>query len=191
MDADDAFEGEVGLVGEQAREVVGALLVGGDQAVLDEVVGPLAQVRIVGGQVGGVACFLRVGEGHDQHVAAFFDGLFLGDAVGVAGAVGVVGADVVEGEVLRVQPVFLDDVEGVEQVFQPGWVEVEEDWRGGEDYVCGVHVAVGGDFFHEDVGALLGASDGGCAEGFAGSEGNDGEVVLAAYCDGVVCDLAV
>jgi len=62
-DGNDAFEGEVSLVGEGAGEVVGALLGGGDEGIGDEVVGPLAQEGVVLGEVSGVAGFLRVREG--------------------------------------------------------------------------------------------------------------------------------
>lgn len=46
--ADDAFEGEVGLVFEVAGEVVGGELEGGVEAVLDEVFDPLFEDGVVG-----------------------------------------------------------------------------------------------------------------------------------------------
>lgn len=191
LDADDAFEREIGLVGERAGEVVRALLRGGDERVADEVVGPLAQVRVVFRQEGGVLRFLRVGEGQDEHVAAFFDGHFLRLFRGVACRVRVVEARVVDGEVFGPEPVVDHDKDGVEQVFEPGWVEVEEEGGGGEDHVDGVHVAVGGDFFHEDVGVLLRAGHLRGAPGLARGQGHDRQVVLSADVEGVVGHFAV
>ena len=47
LDADHTLEGEVGLVGEGAGEVVGGDLVGGVEGVLDEVGGPLLENLVV------------------------------------------------------------------------------------------------------------------------------------------------
>lgn len=92
FEADDAFEGQVGLVGKVPCEVVRGELLGGEEGVFDEVFGPLFDDWVVLLEVVIVACALSVGEKHDDVVAAFFDGHVLVVAVGVACCVGVVRA---------------------------------------------------------------------------------------------------
>ena len=111
LKAYDALYGEVGLVGELAGEVVGAELHSGDEGVLDEVLGPLLEDWVMGGEEGGVGGEFVVGECHEDHVAGFFDGHVFVVAFDVAGGVGEVRAQVVHAVVVGVEVGFLVDVE--------------------------------------------------------------------------------
>jgi hypothetical protein len=125
-------------VRERAGEVVGGDLVGGDEGFFDEVLGPGVEDVVVLGEVGGVVGAVGVGEGHEDHVAAFFEGHGFGVALWVAcegvswlGPSWVIGrieectcsvgkccADVVDGVAVGPVTGFLVDEDRVEKVFE-------------------------------------------------------------------------
>lgn len=90
-DADDAFDGEVGLVDELAGEVVGRELLAGREGEVEEVGGELLELGVVGGEVGGVGGesgrVVRCGRGFDD-VQEVFDrygkGGLLQESVGLS-----------------------------------------------------------------------------------------------------------
>ena len=190
-DADDALEGEVGLVGQRAREVVGGDLVGGDQGFLDQVLGPLVEDLVVLGEIGVVVGVLRVGQRHDQHVAAFFQGLHLVHPVRVARGVGVGGADVVHGVHVGVLAGFLVDEEGVQEELEELRVGVEPDRVGGEDDIHGVDIAVRADFLQEEIGGVGSPGQEGTGEGLTDGKGGDCDIVGPSRGVCVPCDLVV
>jgi hypothetical protein len=68
----------------RAGEIICGNLIGWDEGFGDEVLGPGVEDVVVLGQVGGVVGALGVGQGHEDHVAAFFEGHCFGVAVWVA-----------------------------------------------------------------------------------------------------------
>jgi hypothetical protein len=108
------------------------------------------------GQVCVVVCALGIGEGHENHVAAFFEGHVFGFAVGVAwwlvvsrsccsiretwelsrrtSSVREGGSDVVDRILVRPVACLLVDEERIEEVFEESGVGVNGDGVEGENH---------------------------------------------------------
>lgn len=205
-EADDALDGEVGLVSaavnnnnstQKARDVhkrpgkvVGAQLVRWDQRVGKQILRPLPQQGVVILDVVNVAGPLDIGQRHDDHVAALLQWHRLIVALWVPLGDGK-GAEVVLGPIVGVRAALLVLKDGVKQILAKRRVEVHENRVGGEDNVDRLDVAVGADLLEEDVGLLGRAGELEPAKRLPEGECRDKRVVGAGRVDRVDVDLVV
>ncbi len=142
FDADDTLDGEIGLIGKSASEVICGDLVHRNQGVVNEVVVPLLQNVVVLSKICVVVCTLSVGQSHDQHVTTFFEGLLLVLPIVVTSRVREGTSYVVDRELVGPVACFLVDEEWIKQIFQDSGICVDGNRVEWKDDVHGVDIAI-------------------------------------------------
>lgn len=178
LERNDALDGQVGLVGQLAREIVRRELVRGYLGVVNQVARPAGEQGPVVRQPLVVAAALRVGEHHDDHVAALLQGHGLVVARVVAQRARV-PAEVVHRPRVGVAAALLVLEQRVERPPDEVRVQVHHGREGGEDDVDGLDVAVGANLLHKHLDLVPGAHDLDRAVELAERERGDGGVVVA------------
>lgn len=124
-------------------------------------------------------------QGHDHHVSALFKRHWLIVTVGVTSGVGVMSTDVMHGIRIRIVPRFLDLVKRLQQECKELRVRIEEDRVRRENDIHRVHVPIGRNLLHEEVGLISVTTQLGCPKSLTSTKGSDGQIVLAGRSEGV------
>lgn len=104
----------------------------------------------------------------------------------MARGVRVVGSNIVHGVCVGILSVLLNLIDWLQNQFEELGIGVQKDRVSGEDDVHSVHVAIGRDLLHEDVGVLGRAGQLHGSKDLTDREGGDCQVVLASGINGIL-----
>lgn len=142
-------------------------------------------------QIGRVPRLERIRECHNNHVPALFKRHGLVVTVRVTGSIGVVRANVMHGVGIGIVSGFLNLVKRLQQEQQQLWVRVKENGMRRENDIDRVHVAVGRDLLHKQVGLLNGTGQLGGRKSLTTTKRSDGQIILAGSSNRITDNLII